>query len=203
MTPRQLKPLLIAVGGVLAALALGALLTTRRAPRAGLGDAGPLPEFELAGVTAESHGPFSSRDMRGRPWVADFIFTSCTGPCPLLSAEMARLQERLPKQVGLVSFTVDPGRDIPEVLKAYARRFRADPARWRFVTGEKAGIARLLREGFKIAAVEDPGAPSGLRVTHSTKFVLVDASGVLRGYYDGLDAGEIARLEADARRLAR
>lgn len=196
---------LIVVAAVLmgAAAFLG-ITSARRAPGQGL-SAGlrEVPDFRLTAATSDSQRPLSRADLAGRPWIADFIFASCAGPCPLLSANMARLQARLPSAVRLVSFTVDPDRDTPKALKAYARRFRADPSRWYFLTGDKRPLYKLLSEGFKLATVEDPGAPSGLRVSHSTKFVLVDARGVLRGYYDGDDPDALARLEQDAASLSR
>lgn len=161
-----------------------------------------LPEFRLTAVAAKGPPQSLTGDaLRGRVWIADFVFTSCAGPCPLLTTKMAELQKALPDGVALVSFTVDPDEDSPERLQRYARRFGADPGRWRFATGDKAGLYRLLREGFKLAVVEDPSAPEGRRVTHSTKFVLVDSSMTVRGYYDGQDAQELAGLQRDAASL--
>ncbi len=145
---------------------------------------------------------FSPSDLSGAPWIADFIFTSCSGPCPILSTRMAALQKTVPARVRLVSFTVDPDTDSPELLAEYARKFGADPRRWLFATGDKAGLYRFLREGFELPVVEDPAQPAGVRVTHSTKFALVDSSMTVRGYYDGQDRAELSALERDARRLA-
>ncbi len=114
---------------------------------------------------------------------------------------MEKLQAELPSEIQLVSFTVDPDGDTPEALKAYARRFSADPRRWRFVTGDKTGLYRLLRQGFKLPVVEDARAPAGARVTHSAKFALVDSSMTVRGYYDGQDSSELAFLARDAQAL--
>lgn len=174
-----------------------------RGVRSDLPTLGRLPEFTATAVTTVSERAFSSAELGGHPWVAGFIFTSCAGPCPALTSNMARLQGRLPKEVKLLSFTVDPDRDSPEVLKAYAARFAADPGRWYFLTAGKARLYPLLRQGFKLAAVEDPGAPSGLRVTHSTKLVLVDSEGRIRGYYDGDDRETLERLVQDAAFLCR
>jgi protein SCO1/2 len=119
----------------------------------------------------------------------------------MLSTRMAGLQKSLPPGINLVSFTVDPDTDSPETLQAYARSYAADPRRWRFATGDKAGLYRLLRESFLLPVVEDSGAPAGVRVTHSTKFALVDGSMTVRGYYDGQDKAELASLERDAKSL--
>ncbi len=188
--------------GAALGVALWAVLRQALAPAA-LPRLGRLPEFSLTGVTTEGASLLSSRHLAGGPWVADFVFTSCAGPCPALSSNMAMLQRRLPASVRLVSFSVDPDRDTPEVLRRYAGRYGADPRRWCFATGDKADVSRLLREGFKLPWAEDRAAPSGYRVTHSAKFALVDAELTLRGYYDGEDPEALRRLVEDAAALAR
>lgn len=157
-----------------------------------------LPDFALTGVTADGVSPLDRRALRGRVWVADFVYTRCAGPCPLLTAHMAALQQRVPKSVGLLSFTVDPDHDSPEVLALYAKRFKADPQRWFFVTGEKPELVKLFRDGFQIAVAESADAPSGQNIAHTTKFVLIDGEGRLRGYYDGDDLASLDRLVQDA-----
>lgn len=139
--------------------------------------------------------PLKRADLLGKVWVADFVFTHCTGPCPILSNNMALLQKKLPASVGLLTLTVDPDRDDPKALAAYAERFRADPSRWLFVTGKKGPLLELLIRGFKLPAVEDPKAESGQRVTHSTRFALIDAKGRIRGYFDGEDPDALVALE--------
>ncbi len=160
-----------------------------------------LPDFSLTAVTIDGTSPLDLRALRGRVWVADFVYTTCAGPCPMLTANMAGLQKRLPKSVGLLSFTVDPDVDSPEVLTVYARKFGADPHRWFFVDGEKAALVKLFRDGFQIAAVESAGAPVGQNVAHTTKFVLIDGDGRIRGYYDGDDGASLDKLAADATKL--
>ena len=160
-----------------------------------------LPDFALTWVTTRGQSPLDLRALRGRVWIADFVYTRCAGPCPMLSANMAGLQKRLPKSIGLLSFTVDPDHDSPEVLTAYARRFGADPQRWLFATGDKPALAKLFRDGFQIAAVENAAAEPGQNVAHTTKLVLIDGDGRIRGYYDGDDAASLDRLAADALRL--
>jgi protein SCO1/2 len=160
-----------------------------------------LPDFALTGVTTVGTAPLNLSGLAGRVWIADFIYTTCAGPCPLLSANMAGLQKKLPPAIGLLSFTVDPDNDTPQVLADYARRFGADPKRWLFVTGPQAAQVRLLREGFLLPAVASPGAPAGQNVSHSTKMVLIDAQGRIRGYYDGDDAASLDKIAVDARSL--
>ena len=153
---------------------------------------GPAPEFFL---TERSNRKFSKHDLAGRPWIADFIFTSCAGQCPVMSAHMKRLQTLFPKATGLalVSFTVDPARDKPEVLSEYADRYAAEKDRWFFLTGPKEEINRILT-GFFLSQVDAPAM-------HSTRFILVDGTGRVRGYYDSTEAGSMDRLIRDAKLL--
>jgi protein SCO1 len=160
-----------------------------------------LPDFSLTAVTVDGTSPLDLRALRGRVWIADFVYTSCAGPCPMLTANMAALQKRLPKSIGLLSFTVDPDHDSPEVLNVYARKFAADPQRWFFVDGDKAAMMKLFRDGFQIGVAENAAAEPGQNVAHTTKFVLLDGEGRIRGYYDGDDAASLDKLAADAQSL--
>src|SRR6185369_9277822 len=106
------------------------------------------PEEGVADFSfTECHGQTVTKaDLLGKPWLACFIFTQCAGPCPRVSEQMAVLQKRLKElDVRLVSFTVDPDRDTPEVLRAYADKYGADPEKWWFLTGDKAEIYRLVK----------------------------------------------------------
>ena len=150
---------------------------------------GEVPDFVL---TAQSGQEFHGRSLAGKIWVADFIFTTCPGPCPRMSAQMRRIQEAR-KKVSLVSFTVDPDHDSPRVLAEYAGPFHADPARWVFLTGPRDTLHVLIRDTFKLGDVKGV-------MDHSTKFVLVDGQSQIRGYYSS-DAGGVAQLVADVRRL--
>jgi protein SCO1/2 len=173
-----------------------------RAPAAGdLPRHFDLPEFALV---ERSGRPATLAALRGRPWIADFIFTRCAGVCPAMTARMKALAGRLEGvPVRFVSFTVDPVHDTPEVLTAYASQAGA-PADWWFVTGPVADLHRLSTAGFKLAAMEaSPGQSfDDGPFLHSSKFVLVDGAGAIRGYYDSTDEAAMRALEADARRLA-
>jgi protein SCO1/2 len=161
----------------------------------------PLPSYNAIPaftLTAQTGAEFDSREaLAGKVWVADFIFTNCQGPCPRMSAYMQRIQDRVKDlpNVRLVSFTVDPDRDTPEVLAEYGRRFNADPERWYFLTGPKDTLQKLNRDAFLLGDIN----PS---LEHSTRFVLVDREGVVRGYYSTSDPQEIDKLVADLRALA-
>lgn len=159
----------------------------------GLPTYGTVPEFSL---TADSGKAFGSANLEGRVWVANFFFTTCNGPCPRMSAQLHKLQGMIngSPEVRLVSISIDPKRDTPEVVAAYAKRWKADPVRWRFLTGEPAQIRTLSWDTFHLSEV-------GGALQHSTKFALVDRKLQIRGYYDSLDVGGLAELAADIVKL--
>jgi cytochrome oxidase Cu insertion factor (SCO1/SenC/PrrC family) len=131
--------------------------------------------------------------------VVNFIFTRCAGPCLSLTAEMARLQEELKERdldVRLVTITVDPDYDTPEILKKYAEGFGADPGQWLFLTGDKDKIYQLIRDSFKMPVKEMKGAERkpGWEVLHTTNILLVDAEGKVLGKYNGVEAAEVSKL---------
>jgi protein SCO1/2 len=181
---------------LLAAAALAACRSGRAVPEGAV-----LPAFSMTAVESAGERPFGRGDMLGRVWVADFVFTRCAGPCPLLSERMRDLAAALPPSVGLLTVTVDPDGDTPERLRAYARRYGADGTRWVFLRGSAAETYRLLYEGFRLPLSVDPAAAPELRATHSASFALVDKDGRIRGYYDGLSDLDNAALARDARRL--
>ncbi len=160
---------------------------------------GTLPPFQL---TNQDSNPFGSEQLAGKIWIADFIFTTCRGPCPIISTRMSELQKPLSKHdVHFVSITVDPATDTPEVLRAYADKLRKEPFRWDFLTGPVEAITSLSREGFKLGIAEEQEAGSG--PVHSTRFVLVDRRGTIRGYYDALAPDGVTKLLADTSHLLR
>ena len=119
-----------------------------------------------------------------------------------MSRHLGQLQSRLSSRddVRLVSISVDPQRDTPQVLTEYAKRFGADRSRWWFATGDRTVIRRLARDGFHLAA-EDAGPQDEEAVLHSSHLTLVDRRGRIRGYYDGTDPTAVTRLLRDARAL--
>jgi protein SCO1/2 len=159
---------------------------------------GVVPAFELVNQDAQ---PFGSGQLSGKIWIADFIFTSCPGPCPIISTRMSELQKPLAKSdVHLVSFSVDPEKDTPEVLRVYADKLRKEPLRWDFLAGPISTITSLSRDGFKLALSD--GEPESGPV-HSTRFALVDRHGTIRGYYDALAPDGVTKLLADTNHLLR
>ena len=165
-------------------------------PPAELASFNTVAEFRLISRTGEDF--YSKAELAGRVWIADFIFTTCRGPCPRMSSWMSRIQDDLADvpNLRLVSFTVDPENDTPEVMAEYAERYRARPDRWFLLTGEQETLHHLKREAFLLGDVD-------LSLNHSTRFVLVDQHGVIRGYYRSSETESMEQLMADARRLAR
>ena len=152
----------------------------------------PVPDTQLVDETGK---PVNLASMKGSVTVYDFIFTSCTGTCPIMTNNMRAVTEKVDDDapVRFVSISVDPARDTPQVLAAYAKRVRTDP-RWTFLTGDRTAIVDLSVKGFKLAA-GDP-MPGGEALLHSSKFAVADKQGVIRAYYDATDgtaAEEVAR----------
>jgi protein SCO1/2 len=163
------------------------------APKTPLPVLGDVPPFQLTSQAGES---FDREALDGHVWVADFIFTTCPGPCPRMSSQMHAIQSATAAtpDVKLVSFTVDPAHDTPEVLAAYGKHFLAQPGRWYFLTGPQNQLDEIGRSGFKLNPVEGS-------LDHSTRFVLIDRAARIRGYYASSDDDFPSRLLRDLRQL--
>jgi len=166
---------------------------------------GTVPAFTLQDAAGQ---PFGSAQLDGRPWVVDFIFTTCPEVCPRMTEDMSRLQtwlvnRALDGKVRLVSVSVDPDRDTPEKLRAYAQQFHARPGTWTFATGSQQAIEDAVVHGFKIAVSrEKDDSQDGFAIVHGTKFVLVDGKQQIRGYYDTGDSAAMSKLRDDVAALA-
>jgi protein SCO1/2 len=158
---------------------------------------GSVPDFSFTESSGRSVG---LHDLLGKVWVVDFIFTHCAGTCPLMTAEMKRLRSSFPQDIAFVSITVDPAHDTPEVLAQYAKQNGADSRNWMFLTGSRTALRALMMGGFKLPLDDTQGSDSE-PITHSSRFVLVDKKGRIRGYYDGTDDADVKRLTNDARQL--
>ena len=148
-----------------------------------------LPDFQL---TNERGQPFGSKDLQGKVYVADFVFTSCPTVCPKLTERMSKIQHRsrnLGTSFQLVTFTVDPENDTPERLAEYARGIHANPARWSFLTGSLGDVETTVVKGFKLAMGKEQVGEGIFSIFHGERFVLVDQKGMIRGYYEATDAG--------------
>jgi len=164
-----------------------------------------LPEFEL---TQQSGKPFGTKELKGKIWLADFFFTTCPGPCPLMNGKLAEVQEALQKadDVKIVSFTVWPDFDTPTVLSNYAKRFHANPDKWFFLTGNKKSIYDLGLKGFMMGITDRETGREKLeegQFIHSTKIALVDRRGVVRGYYDSASPEVVQKILVDVGNLLR
>lgn len=157
-----------------------------------------VPDFSL---TERDGRRITLADLRGKVWVANFIYAQCPGPCPMLSARMRSIQTALAdraKDVLLVSFSLDPVSDTPAVLVDYARRFHAD-ANWWFLTNRDVDAMRhLVETGFLQSVVPASGDNP---MIHSNYFAVLDRGARIRAFHDGLDPDVKARVVRDVRRL--
>jgi protein SCO1/2 len=155
---------------------------------------GSVPPFTL---TAQNGAAFDSRSLDGKIWVADFIFTNCTGPCPRMTSQMHSVQKNFAGNAGVkfVSFSIDPLRDTPAALTEYAAKFHADSSQWTFLTGPIPTLHNLSRNVFMLGDVD------GRTFEHSTRFMLVDRKARIRGAYLTSESESIPRLLADIQTL--
>ena len=182
-------------------IAVGLLLTSCRA--APPPEIGPGPAFELVNERGEA---FGSSHLRGKIWVANFIFTSCPDVCPILTQTMKGIQKDLDPvsdDVFLISITVDPVVDTPEVLRAYAESHGAEPSNWSFLTGSTELTEQVVVKGFQQALEEVPprdGEPRNIRL--GSHFVLLDRVGTVSAFYPSNGKGAVY-LVRDAQTLVR
>lgn len=157
---------------------------------------GVVPDFSL---TDQGDRPFSEDSLRGKVWVASFIYTRCTTSCPLITAQMVRVQKRWGSNpdFALVSISVDPGHDSPDVLAAYARAMGASTLDWTFLTGPPPAVSGLVEKGFLAMVYPLPVDESGrtVDIPHTTDIRLVDRQGVMRGRFEGILESDWARLD--------
>ena len=160
----------------------------------------PLPEAQLVNETGK---PVRMSEMKGHVVVYDFIFTHCSGTCPMMTATMQRLTKKIPANapVRFVSISVDPIRDTPEVLQRYAKYARNDP-RWMFLTGDRNVIVDLSIKGFKLAAGDATNQPDE-SVLHSVKFAVADKNGVIRDYYSATNDDSVEHVAGVVNELLR
>jgi len=213
-----------ALGLALTGVALASLWRQPQSLPAGgaaeiLADYGLVPDFRL---TERGGSTVTLADLRGKVWLANFIYTECTETCPLQSLQVQRLQKEFAgaRDLRFVSITVDPAHDTTEVLQRYAERYGADPGHWLFLTGPKAAIFALAKDGFKLGVSDaSPAARSGVLglalgpvpafashgsgglILHSARFVLVDRQARIRAYHRTDDPDSLARVRENLRAL--
>ncbi|MCM3704885.1 MULTISPECIES: SCO family protein [Cytobacillus] len=161
--------------------------------------------WELADFTYtnQDNKEFGLKDLEGKVWVADFIFTNCEDVCMPMTANMKKLQDLAEKEgiknIEFVSFSVDPKVDTPEVLKEFASTYNADFSNWHFLTGyEQEDIEKYAMEYFK-TIVKKP--QTGDQVIHGTDFYLVDQNGKVMKYYTGLNEIPLDKIMNDIKAL--
>ncbi len=204
--PPLLRPPQLRFAWIAIALAVAGLVVAAVVRRSG-GEAGRLPVHGRVGEFSfvdQSGADVRSKNLKGRVWVASFIFTRCAGTCLAITGAFTELDRQLADapDVRLLSFSMDPAHDTPQILSAYAKKQGVQSARWRFVTGKKEDMFRLTRDDFKLAVQEEGGTPDE-PIIHSSRLALVDRLGHIRGYYSGTQAEGVRQLAADARRLSR
>ena len=179
--------------GVVAVLLLITYLTKESNSNSELPVIGTIPEFYF---TDSRDKRISRADLDGKVWVADFIFTTCTMACPVLTGNMNLVHKEFQNNddVRIVSISVYPEYDTPEVLKKYASQYDANTNRWHFLTGPEENVQNVIKNGFKMGDYEDI-------IFHSEKFALVDQKNRLRGYYNGMQPNDVTRLKKDMEKL--
>lgn len=185
-------------------LAAVAAVNLKRAGSEPLPQLGALPDFTF---TRHDGQPFGSAQLRGHPFIANFIFTRCPTVCPAFTRKMAQVQtntDSFGTDLQLVSFSVDPKYDTPARLTEYGQLHGANFARWSFLTGDYDVLKDTIVQGFKVSMGREPGSAEDdlLSIFHGTHFVLVDSLGQIRGYYDSADSDSTDRLLRDVKRLA-
>ena len=155
----------------------------------------PVPEFSFINQDGD---PFTEKDLNDKITVLDFIFTSCAGPCPIMTDNMTGLYQNFSQveEVQFVSITVDPDVDTQDILKQYAKINGVNDARWQFITSNIEAIKDLKKNGFMLYAEELPRG-------HAIKFVLIDQNGQIRKYFDGTEEASMAVLRKDITNLVK
>ena len=154
---------------------------------------GGIPNFEFVDSEGRDVGLST---LKGKVWVADFIFTTCTMACPIMTGNMNIIHKKYKKNddLRLVSISVYPEYDTPEVLKKYASQYEANTDTWHFLTGNESTVKEVIKDGFKIGDYEDI-------IFHSEKFALVDRNGMIRAYYNGMKSEDMKKLKKDINNL--
>ncbi len=161
-----------------------------------------IPAFSL---TNENGATITNQDLKGKVYLANFVFTTCQASCPLTMTALSRIQDRLPAispSLKIVTITVDPETDTPEVLKAKAAEYKAKPEIWMFLTGKKDKVFDLVTNGFKVVMNKaDVVTDTAMDIAHSNKFILVDQNATIRGIYSNTDREQVEQMLEDMKSL--
>lgn len=176
-------------------LLLVGVLSSPAAQAQSLPELGPAPRFELVDAGGAT---FQSEAMVGNTWVLSFFFTTCPGICPMIQGRIAELHALFSgvPDFKIVSISVDPGTDTAEKLAAYADSLKADRQRWTFLRGEIEAVRAIARNGLRLNPGETPDQ-------HTTRVVLIDSQMQIRGFFQGTDSVEMARLRDSIKILLR
>ena len=152
-------------------------------------------------LTNQNNQNITHVDYDGHIYVVDFFFTTCPSICPIMTENMAHLQSLLNDlpEVKLLSFSVTPDIDTPEVLKAYAQQKGVDESRWNLLTGNKKEIYNLARRSYLV--VQEDGNGDEHDMIHTENFVLIDKKRRIRGYYDGTQREAMDQIRTDINTL--
>ncbi len=146
----------------------------------------------------------TNEDVKGKICVVEFFFATCKGMCPKMNENMVTVSKafRGNKNVLILSHTVDPIKDTAKALKEYSLRFDADPAQWMFLTGDKKKLYDMARYSYLISAEDDTaGVSIDKDFIHDKHYTLVDGYGRVRGFYDGLNPGDVNKMIGDINAL--
>lgn len=156
---------------------------------------GQVADFTL---TDQLGREFQLANMKDKVLIVNFFFTSCHGPCPVMTKKMEALQGKLANHsnVNLVSISIDPNTDTVPALKAYAEKNNVNSEKWALLTGSKDKIVEIMEKSMKLGGGQDIQ-------THATKFVLLDQKSNIVGYYDSMSEEDLSKLEQDAVALAK
>jgi len=184
-----LRILIIAVLVVIMGTAAYIVINKAEMSRTQLPEFTPVPEFSFLDQNEEV---FDLNRLRGKISLVDFFFTRCKGPCPIMSSNMSQLYTYYidNDKIQMISISVDPEHDTFEVLRQYAKDHNVTDKRWNFIRNNIESVVDLCENGFMLPAEELPG-------NHSTKFALVDETGMIRGYYSGTDNNSIVQIKSD------
>ena len=155
--------------------------------------------------TNQDNQKFGLDDLKGDWWLADFIFTNCTTVCLPMTSNMKQLQTKTKQEVidiQFISFSIDPERDKPDVMKKYAESYNADTKNWNFLTGyEFQTIKELSILSFKSIAEKPPEGMDTDQFTHGTRFYLVNPEGKVVKSYSGAESGSVKEIMDDLKKL--
>lgn len=159
-----------------------------------------IPDFSFVNQDADT---LTQEDVAGKVYVADFFFSTCPTICPLMKTQMLRIHEKYKENNSLLilSHSINPRYDTPEVLKRYKEKLGVTSAQWQFLTGTQTDIYKLAQNSYLTSALEDSSAVDEGGFIHSGAFVLIDKDRHIRAIYDGTKEKEVDKLMADIDRL--